>query len=457
MKPLTRLGLLLLVLAVLTAAFLQWKLVPLAQEALISTLTAKGIAPVSLRVAQLGPRVLVVEEIALGDAAPLTIRSATVRYTPNDLRARRVDSVTLDGIMLEAYPAAHGVVIRGLEALMEKPTSAPPQMPVTRAALPPLPFEALNIERGQLTYTANGLRVLVPLNARARMGQSPALDYEASGLEVSQGEWKISCNDVRLSLALEEAKNRWVGKWSIGQLIVEGSPVPLPPLTVSGTVEVEAQYIRVEAKVSGQGDYRAMLVLENNFAAPEKSLLRLSDVRLPLHGGHVGLKQASIPLKRTRNSELILAVEQVSIASLMQALTGERASGTGLVTGDIPITVSPSGALIFHDGALKAEGPGTIRVAPEVIPGDTPQIALVRDALANLEYTMLVMAIHTGADKNLSVRLTVEGKNPDMPQLRPVRLNVHLDGDLLDLIKYNVMAVSDPKTLLKKAADEQKP
>ncbi len=160
--------------------------------------------------------------------------------------------------------------------------------------------------------------------------------------------------------------------------------------------------------------------------------IRVQDVIIPLSGGAV---------------DATLQVENVPMDALMNALTGKRASATGLVSGKLPLTYLPEGNVILHQGQLSSKAPGKIAMQPEVIPGDNEQVALVREVMQNLHYDVLAVNMDTDAQGKLAVQLHVEGSNPDMAGGQQVKLNVNLSGDVLELIQQSLLTV-DPKKYL---------
>jgi hypothetical protein len=139
---------------------------------------------------------------------------------------------------------------------------------------------------------------------------------------------------------------------------------------------------------------------------------------------------------------------------LLQYLTGQDAVATGTVSGTLPISLSEKGALSVQDVALQSNEPGTIKMPPESIPGDNPQVAFVREVLGDFYYSNLLAKIENTQDKKLSVILIVEGKNPNVQGGRPVKINVHLKGDLLAFIEQNLLWLYDPIKLMERGKHE---
>ena len=69
--------------------------------------------------------------------------------------------------------------------------------------------------------------------------------------------------------------------------------------------------------------------------------------------------------------------------------------------------------------------------------------------MKNLHYTVLSIGMDSDKNHKLSAVLAVEGNNPDVANGRPVKLNVHLNGDLLDFIQQSLMSLIDPHMFIK--------
>jgi len=146
---------------------------------------------------------------------------------------------------------------------------------------------------------------------------------------------------------------------------------------------------------------------------------------------------------------LIVHLEKAQLNDILRGLTSNRASATGLVSGVVPVRLETDGHFVIGKSKLQAERAGTIILAPDAIPGDNEQVTLVREIMKNLHYSQFSMALETEKDKQLSILLSLSGNNPDVYNGREVRLNVHLSGDLLDLLQQSIMPIADPKQLLK--------
>jgi hypothetical protein len=161
------------------------------------------------------------------------------------------------------------------------------------------------------------------------------------------------------------------------------------------------------------------------------------------------LRNVSIALDEAKPIRLNLEIRDVSVDALLQMATSNKATGTGTVSGTIPVSIAPDGAIRFLQGSLRAKEAGTIIMTPDAIPGDNQQITLVRDILKNLHYKVLSVGVNSSTNNKQAILLHVEGNNPDVYEGRPVKLNVQLNGDVLNLIQQSVMPFTNPKQLLK--------
>ena len=238
----------------------------------------------------------------------------------------------------------------------------------------------------------------------------------------------------------------WQWQWEAKRITITGSPVSLPETNASGAVTMQDD-IAVDGKWgSADNTYRAAFRFEYPKAHPDNAALTLRSFLMPWGGGTVAMENTVIPIP-PKEFQFALIVKSVLIDSILKPLTGERASATGTVSGTLPFTYTPGGWPLPKAAALASANEGKIIIAPEAIPGDNPQVGLVRDVMKDFHYKTLSLSLDN-KDKKVSATLSVEGNNPAVYDGRPVKLNVHLSGDVLDFVLQG-MATSDPSTLLK--------
>lgn len=443
-------------LAVIGLAVLFVPVTPWVQTQLIALVAEKGIQGAHFKVTRLGMRGIELEDFSIGEGQPFALRKVIVEYALKDLRSKQIGGITLEGLKLSVYQENGVWGVHGLESLSQRDGSKTPRIPVTRAELDAMPLSSLTVKDSALVADTPDMALDMPLAGTFQLKPDGALHYEAPELALNVQNTGVETGAAVLDATLDVAKDQWNGTWEIKDISIGGLMDDLPALTAKGTLLVEASRILLKGSVTSRyNDYKASFQLNYDLERKDKTVLQLSNVRMPWNGGVVGVDAATIPLGVKKASQLTLVVKQVSIEALMKSLTGERATGTGNVSGSVPLVITSDGDILFRGGKLAADAPGTIAIAPETIPGDNTQVKLVRDVLHNLHYNLLSIAVQSDKEKNLSVDMSVEGKNPDLPGGRPVRLNVHLRGDVLNLIRQNVMAVSNPEQLLEKRNDSR--
>ena len=255
---------------------------------------------------------------------------------------------------------------------------------------------------------------------------------------------KINIADGNITVKATQM-DPWIGKWQLHNIQVDSENLALPALEGKGRLQILGDSFSLSGRFKSKDHtYRTIF----NFYMPSNKL-KLLYATLPWKGGTLTVKNVLIPLKSKQPIKTVLHVQQVSIGALMQILTGERVSATGSVSGDLPLIIERNGSFSFGKGKLQADSPGTITMPSDVIPGDNEQIAMTRNILKNFHYGTLSLSISSNADGEILVLITLEGNNPDMYNGRPVKINVRLGGDVLNLIRQNVLLLTDPKSILK--------
>ena len=274
----------------------------------------------------------------------------------------------------------------------------------------------------------------------------PALSISYTPLELWRGNFSelhtknITFHKDKLEITLEDMEaSVESGKWKIGEIKIVGTPVVLPVLAGKGTVKLEGDKIFVDGDI-----YSVDIKTKVEFALNYPNL-KILEAKLPWNEGTLSAQNISIPLNVNTPIAVTLKVKQISMNSLLAAATNNRASATGVMSGTIPIVIARDGSFAVKKGNLKAEKTGTLVLSPDVIPSDTPQIALLRDVLKDFHYSEFSMGIESADNKQLSMLLSLEGNNPDVYNGRVVKLNVHLTGDVIELITKSVMMLENLK------------
>ena len=446
-KLLLSLALLVILLAVGGVA-LPWKV--LAEKKLIAVFEAQGFRNVHLTVSTLGLDGIALKNVSFGSPAPLTLQDVTIGYSLPDLWHGRLSALVIKGLTLQVHQNDKKWALAGLENWPAgSQNKAAISVPVTSDQLAAIPLDGATLANSNLHVVSPQWQMDVPLQLTWQKLPIPRLSYVAAVLKFKTHEMEINTGEALAEATLHEGEKKWTGQWQIRDIALKGGTTPVPVLQGAGTLLIQADLAKLAGEFkSADKNYRGSFNVEYLLNAPEKSSLTLLDATVPWNSGILSVQNVEVPLAGKKPVEVNLKVQHVSVDALMQMLTGKRASATGTVSGIVPMTIGADGSIVFHQGNLQAEEPGTIVMQPDAIPGDNAQIVLVRDVLKNLHYTHLSIAVDSNKGKTLSILLTLEGNNPDVYKGRPVKLNVHLTGDMLSLVQQSIMPFINPEQLL---------
>ena len=160
----------------------------------------------------------------------------------------------------------------------------------------------------------------------------------------------------------------------------------------------------------------------------------IEEAAWPFAGGRISLSSGVIEPGEPEQ-EFELFVDKVDLSAFIQLLALEGASGTGVITGRIPIVVR-DGDPIIVGGVLTADGPGQLSYKGEgtdAIGGG--QGAIVFQALEDFRYSSLTLSLDGNAQDRLTVKLNLEGANPDLYDGYPFAINVNTEASFAELLR----------------------
>ncbi len=425
------------------------------QHKLIRMLEEKGFASPVLTIDHIGLHGLVLKDVTVG-SPPLTLTTLTVSYNLRALANGRIEDIEISGLNLAAMQTDTGWQIEGMDhGLSAGSSSKSTAIPVTLAELRRLPFRSVIIHDAIVNLYGKGWKAQLPLAGKLQQGSDATVHLESKGAATAFGANSLAGDTMRLDLTLDDARQQWHGEWAIDHVVVTSEALTIPPVNAKGELSLTGNTVKLSGAVASHDasystNFALMIVTDHTTA----SLMNVIDARIPLSGGNITVHNVRVPLQGSAPIAVTLEVNKIAIDSMMQTLTGSRATATGKVSGKIPLRISRDGKVVFGKSALTADEPGVIALAPDAIPGDNQQVALVREILKNLHYTLLAVNLDTSPEGNLDAMLAVEGRNPDVENGRAIKLQVHLSGDLLNLIAQNLKLITDPKQFIKQGIHE---
>lgn len=160
----------------------------------------------------------------------------------------------------------------------------------------------------------------------------------------------------------------------------------------------------------------------------------LATATFELAGGRLSL--SDVVFEPNKPVDGTLMVEKVDLQALFNLIDVEGLSGSGSISGSLPIHIDGRRVSI-SDGKLAAIEPGILRYLGDALPQEVPgsddktsgAIDLARDALADFHYSALLLGLERAASGDGSLTARIEGSNPNLLDNHPFILNIRLDAN----------------------------
>ena len=177
----------------------------------------------------------------------------------------------------------------------------------------------------------------------------------------------------------------------------------------------------------------------------------IADLGFTMAGSRFQIRQALIDPAAGRH-DLRLELASLDLQSLLGEVDIEGLSGSGRLSGVLPVAVTGE-TVVIRQGGLQSLGPGVLSyrrdsvgpggpALPDAPPEEEDAIALFKDpveltmrALENFHYDHLAIGIDKQADGQAALKIQLEGKNPDLLDGYPFNLNINLTGDVSPVLE----------------------
>lgn len=127
----------------------------------------------------------------------------------------------------------------------------------------------------------------------------------------------------------------------------------------------------------------------------------------------------------------------VDLGQFLALIDLDGLTGTGALAGRVPVEIR-EGSVFVRAAVLEAEPGGTIRYRSETAEaaGETAEGAsLAFRALENFRFRVLRVEVDGPVDGDLTVRVALEGSNPDVYEGYPIKLNIRTEGAFMELVR----------------------
>ncbi|MGZ9190249.1 MAG: intermembrane phospholipid transport protein YdbH family protein [Nitrospira sp.] len=164
------------------------------------------------------------------------------------------------------------------------------------------------------------------------------------------------------------------------------------------------------------------------FQLDDRGRLRIEHAAFAFSGGTLSVDPLTLDPQADHHN-MVFRAESLNLQEVLDAASVEAAHASGSVSGQIPVSLSPSGVAVNH-ATLAADAPGFLRYQPTVPPGALQQeddgVALLRDALTNFHYDRFAVTLDGGSSQEWQSTIHIAGSNPDVLEGHPFVLNVNL-------------------------------
>ncbi|MFQ5567504.1 MAG: YdbH domain-containing protein, partial [Paracoccaceae bacterium] len=291
-----------------------------------------------------------------------------------------------------------------------------------------------------LTETTGRIKIGPTVIAFRKGGRQPgALSPRLAALRDVAGA-------VRISAALDLSADGEVRTWTslkfdnfsarAGEVEVAGLEGTvkfgrLSPLATAGAQRLTAR--RLIAGVPFDGPRVRFTILPRRRGLT----VQIHDAAADLAGGELAV--ADVRWDSTAETNAFdVRVRDVAIGRLLREWQVEGISGTGRLSGLIPIRIGADGTVVVDAGRLDSAGAGAIRVdwgsARETLVAAGEQVALTVNALEDFRYDSLSIGVDQPAGGALTLAIGLAGANPAVLDGYPFRFNINLSGELAPIL-----------------------
>lgn len=419
----------------------------LLEEVIRYSLAAQGFPEAVFSLSGFSAEEIEIRNLSLGgrESSP-KLDNLKIRFSPSGLISRKIRKVSVSGLVLEFRKENGAWKMPGMVSYKSDKTHF--HIPLAEPAIAGFSFEEAHIENTVLRFSAPQWRMELPLSVEWKREPEPRLSVSSGGAVLKIGEMRITAGKAEAFAVMVPGGEKWDGGWSMENLKFPGMEARIPEMKGEGKLSISSGDMEIEGMIASENrSHLLSFAWRTSPQFPEKTELEIKTAGMPWNEGRVSVSKTVLPMFSTSGFSFTLEIASVSAEALLKQIAGESASATGFLSGVLPVFVSGDGSITVQGGWLKTDSPGIIRLPPGAIPGDNENVALLRNALGNFRYSVLSAEIGSEKDGKTALIMRLEGNNPDVQAGRPFKVNVNLRGDVLDLVRRNVLLFLNPLKL----------
>lgn len=201
----------------------------------------------------------------------------------------------------------------------------------------------------------------------------------------------------------------------------------LPPVTAPGQ-ELAVRRIAAGAALN---DVKLRFALRPG-KTPVQPVVAIESLGAEFAGGTITGRDITFDPARAVN-RAVIRVQNIDIEKLLNVAQVKGLSGTGIISGTLPVVLR-SGGIAIDKGALTAAGPGTLHfksdAAKKTLASGGKYVTLALEALEDFRYRKLSIEINKALAGEGAVLVHVEGHNPAVGDGQPFAINLNVSGNV---------------------------
>ncbi|HCR86060.1 MAG TPA: hypothetical protein DIV86_05220 [Alphaproteobacteria bacterium] len=421
---------------------------------LITLLGAKNIKVSSLKVNTLTNSQVEFSDIIIGEDSNLKVHNLKTSYDLSKLISGKLNNLEADDIEVNIYEKDGKFLIAGLEKFLEnnpQKDNAAKSINFTdidslRKILP----ERLVIKNMEISLKSRKIEAVLPLDVNFGFDNTETiLKIASKNFDLTAAHYELTTGNIQLDAILNE-NQKWQGNVFIPSIKITKTGDDTADISVKLGFLLSQDNLEADILINDQkNSIKADMKLFMPVAAPSSGNLNIQHIQFPWGVGFISSKLVNVPLNMKEEISAVIKLNNVDLSSTLGNLSEGKIKGTGKISGSFPVVYDPaSGKILLKNGEANEVDEGVISVSPELLPGDNTNLELARSTLENFHYTKLQILVSSDAIKS-SIALAIEGKNPNSQEKRPVKFNINLTGDMLQLIQQSILPLNDIKQLLK--------
>jgi hypothetical protein len=172
-------------------------------------------------------------------------------------------------------------------------------------------------------------------------------------------------------------------------------------------------------------------------------------------GGHIAISDTVIaPDSSIRR--VTLETADLPLGRLLRLIDVKGLEGTGLLSGQLPITITDN-AVLIKNGQLQTSDGGVIRYrsdqAAKALAGAGEQVDLMLSALQDFHYDALSLTLDKDESGVTRLLLRMRGHNPAVLEGHPFQFNINLTGNLDETLAAVLAGYRASSRLLRRALE----